>query len=345
MEQILNIKNKKRKDNISINLRKSVKSNYIIKTIFSFIRKDIKLLLFNFIKHFQMLFGFNLEDYKKLSGICKIADKNGFGKEYKLNTDIILFEGNYLNGKRNGKGKEFHQNGKIKFDGDYINGNKCEGIGYNVYGKEILIMEKNGKTKEYYDNGILKFEGEYLNGLKNRKAKKYYDNGILKFEGEYLNGKKVGKGKEYYINGNLKFEGEYINGRPKRKRIGNLNGRKKHINFLKDIFNRKGYFYDSDGFLLFEGIFLENGNGNIKTYNKSGIVISQEIFIDGKRKIKKFYENSNLKFEGEYLNEKRNCKGIEYYENGNIEYEGEYSSGHRIEKGKKYSENGELFLV
>ena len=99
MDQILNIKNKKRKDNISINLRKSVKSNYIIKTIFSFIRKDIKLLLFNFNKHFQMFFGFNLEDYKKLSGICKIADKNGFGKEYKLNTDIIIFEGNYLNGK------------------------------------------------------------------------------------------------------------------------------------------------------------------------------------------------------------------------------------------------------
>ena len=80
--------------------------------------------------------------------------------------------------------------GLLKFEGEYINGIKIEGKGYNENGKVILEIYKNGKVKEYYDNKTLKFEGEYLNGKRNGKAKKYYDNSILKFEGEYLNGKR-----------------------------------------------------------------------------------------------------------------------------------------------------------
>ena len=35
-----------------------------------------------------------------------------------------MFEGEYLNGKRNGKGKEYDYNGKLEFEGEYLNGNK-----------------------------------------------------------------------------------------------------------------------------------------------------------------------------------------------------------------------------
>ena len=35
-----------------------------------------------------------------------------------------MFEGEYLNGKRNGKAKEYNRNGKITFEGEYLNGNK-----------------------------------------------------------------------------------------------------------------------------------------------------------------------------------------------------------------------------
>ena len=33
-----------------------------------------------------------------------------------INTNIIIFEGEYLNGKRNGKGKEYNES-KLKFEG------------------------------------------------------------------------------------------------------------------------------------------------------------------------------------------------------------------------------------
>ena len=45
-------------------------------------------------------------------------------------------------------GKKYYNNGKLRFEGEYLNGNW------------------NGKGKEYYDDKLV-FEGEYLNG--NRK--------------------------------------------------------------------------------------------------------------------------------------------------------------------------------
>ena len=120
------------------------------------------------------------------------------GKGYDINNNIIYEI-------KNGKGyvKEYDNNGKLQFEGEYL------------YGK------RNGKGK-LYSNGwyehYLKFEGEYLNDKKNGKGKEYNKHGELIFEGEYFNGKKNRKGKEYYIddegyNGKLKFEGEYIFGK------------------------------------------------------------------------------------------------------------------------------------
>ena len=44
----------------------------------------------------------------------------GKGKEY--NNSKLIFEGEYLNGKRNGKGKEYDYTGKLIFEGKYFDG-------------------------------------------------------------------------------------------------------------------------------------------------------------------------------------------------------------------------------
>ena len=45
----------------------------------------------------------------------------------------MIFEGEYLNGHRNGEGKEyFYFDSKLKFEGEYLNG------------------QRNGKGKEYF---------------------------------------------------------------------------------------------------------------------------------------------------------------------------------------------------
>ena len=89
---------------------KIIKSFYILKEIFSFlnIKRKLDIIIYN--KNLQNKLGIDIEDYKNISGIYKIGEKNGKGSEYMLNTNILIYEGEYINGKRNGKGKEYNDN-------------------------------------------------------------------------------------------------------------------------------------------------------------------------------------------------------------------------------------------
>ena len=95
-----------------------------------------------------------------------------------------------MNIEKNGKGKEYYSNCGLKFKGEFQNGKKWDGYGYNTEGKkEFQIKNGKGKVKEYNYKGELILEGEYFNGERNGKGKEYYSNGKLIFEGEYLNEK------------------------------------------------------------------------------------------------------------------------------------------------------------
>ena len=128
-----------------INLR-DIKSSYIIQKIFNFLYEKQRLNMIIYNNKLQKILVVNIEDYKKISGKYKIGGKNGKGSVYLLDTNKLIFEGEYINGKRNGNGKEY----------------------YYYYNKRILI-----------------FEGEYSDGKRNGKGKEYFNNGELKFEGEY----------------------------------------------------------------------------------------------------------------------------------------------------------------
>ena len=49
--------------------------------------------------------------YELINGTGKVKEYDAYG--------ILIFEGEYLNGKRNGKGKEYY-NGKLVFEGEYL---------------------------------------------------------------------------------------------------------------------------------------------------------------------------------------------------------------------------------
>ena len=65
--------------------------------------------------------------------------------------------------KKKWKRKKYYKTGKLKFDGEYLNGTKYNGKGYDINGNIILDLE-NGKGKEYYKFNMVKFEGQYFNG-------------------------------------------------------------------------------------------------------------------------------------------------------------------------------------
>ena len=74
----------------------------------------------------------------------------------------MIFKGDYHNGRKNGKGEEYYANGKILFRGEYLNGKRWNGKGYNqTEKKEYEIKNGIGKFIEYYDNNNIKLEGEY----------------------------------------------------------------------------------------------------------------------------------------------------------------------------------------
>ena len=130
------------------------------------------MIIYN--KKLQKKFGVDIKDYQQISGRYKIGEKNGKGKEYIINTNILIFEGEYINRKRNGKGKEYYYDGILEFEGEYLNGKRWNGKGYNKFGKlEFELKNGNGKIKEYYNNDTLKFEGDYLNGKRNGYGKEY----------------------------------------------------------------------------------------------------------------------------------------------------------------------------
>ena len=108
----------------------------------------------------------------------------------------LKYEGEFLNGKINWKGKEYCGNSELKFEDEYLNGDKHE------------------KGKEYNVYGYLIFEGEYLYDF--RLKGKLFKNGKFEYESEYLNNKKW-NGKGFDENGNIIYE--LINGN------GNENGK------------------------------------------------------------------------------------------------------------------------
>ena len=92
----------------------------------------------------------------------------------------LKFEGEYLNGKKNGKGKEYYYFYFIKFKGENLIGKILDEKGISTNHE---IKHGKGLIKEYNYRGELKFEAENLNGERNGKGKKIDYNGEIEFEG------------------------------------------------------------------------------------------------------------------------------------------------------------------
>ena len=351
----------------------NIQSKNIFKNIISHLKDIIKFKLAKYNKSFQNKLNIGLIDYRRFSKKYIIYAEKGKGKEFNDINNILIYEGEFLNGERNGKGKIFDEEGKLKYVGEFRHG-KTHGVGkeYNSHGElkyigYYLYGKKNGKGKEYYDYKLneIKFEGEYLNDkrwtgigydhnkniifeLKDGKGyvkeykEDYYNLSYLIFEGEYLNGKRHGKGKEYGLN-TLIFEGEYLNGKRWTGKV--YDGISQEL--MYELKEGKGFMKQIkyNAFLIsqFEAECI-NGelNGIAKEYsvvdaNKRTGKNSEN---DDIKEIFK-YEKNRLLFEGEYKDGKLNGKAKEYYINGKLKAEMEYLNGEKI-KEKLYDKNNNI---
>ena len=82
-----------------------IKSSYFVKNLFTNLEERNKLEIVKYNKSLQDNLDINLFNYKEFTKKYIIYEKNGKGKEYDYDGSLI-YEGEYLNGKRNGKGKD-----------------------------------------------------------------------------------------------------------------------------------------------------------------------------------------------------------------------------------------------
>ena len=122
-----------------------VKLDFFLKIMFSYIEKGTKLKIIKYNRSLQNKIDINILHYKVYSGRFIIYETKEKGKEYNGYKDQLVYEGEYLNGERNGQGKEYDEKVRLIYEGEFKNG------------------KKNGKGKEYNYKGELIYEGEYNN--------------------------------------------------------------------------------------------------------------------------------------------------------------------------------------
>ena len=253
----------------------------------------------------------------------------------------ILYKGEVLDGKYEGRGILYDKEGYIIYDG-YFQNNKYNGFG-NMYQRNKLVYEgffengeKNGKgilyynsIKQIYFNGIFE-KSNYIKGIL------YEPNGAKIYEGLFINNRpKEGKSiKLYHLDGELEYDGDFLNGMFHgngtlyEKGKYEKQGVKSEFKYLKYIGEFKCHKFNGLGklyldhylgkYLFYEGNFdnnIMNGNGKI------------------------YYQNKEIFYEGEHSNNDINGKGIKYYKNGNIKIKGIFQNNICLE-GIYYSPNG-----
>ena len=108
--------------------------------------------------------------------------------------------GNYINGKRDslykedGLHKEFWDNGQLKHEWNYKNG------------------EKNGLYRCWTENGKLDYEVNYTDGDLDGIRRSWYENGQLYKEEDFINGQEPTIVRWWHENGQLKYEANYKDG-------------------------------------------------------------------------------------------------------------------------------------
>lgn len=161
--------------------------------------------------------------------------RNGF---YKVSyTDGSYYEGNFVNGKKQGKGTfvtaigtkyvgDFVENqitgqeAVTYTNGDYYEGAMVRGVrdgngqytfaSGEYYNGKWSAGKRHGYGVNYYANGNV-YEGSYANGLRqDSEGKLTYSNGVV-YQGEFNNDKMTGQATKYYSNGI--YRGSFVDGK------------------------------------------------------------------------------------------------------------------------------------
>jgi len=245
----------------------------------------------------------SLENVPYVEGNFLNGKEDGKWTWYENGQKVI--EENYKDGKRDGKTIEWEKNGQFWSEGHYNDANN-----------------KDGKWTFWYKNGQKLIEENYKDGVLDGKSTSWHENGQLISKGYHQDDRKNGKWIFWYKNGQKKEETNYKNGYGDGKSSSwHENGQKKEeTNFIDG---------NQDGMWI---VWYENGQQESEENYKDGV-------LDGKST--SWHENGQKKIEGGYKDDKRDVMWIFWYKNGQKELERNYKNGKVDGIWKSWYDNGQ----
>jgi antitoxin component YwqK of YwqJK toxin-antitoxin module len=198
-------------------------------------------------------------------------------------------------------------------------------------------INPNGYNQFYYENGKLSSEGFMRNGKPDGYWKTYNEKGFIKSEGNRKDFKLDSIWTFYSDSGKVILKITYLEGKKNGIRTTYSEDEIYEENFVNDVKQGFSYTYYPDGKLWKEANFidgLEEGTGKefayndgrvikLITYKKGYITDIENINRIDKANMKQgkwvnFYEEGNVKWEGEFKNDLKNGYFKEYSKEGNL---------------------------
>ncbi len=204
----------------------------------------------------------------------------------------------------NGYNKFYYTNGQVSSEGSMRDG-KPDGYWKTYFENGELKSEGNRKDFKldstwvfYSDSGKVAVQINYKLGKKNGIRRTFYEDGIV--EENFVDDVKEGYTYSYFLNGKTRKEVNFINGLESGigKEFSPDDGR-----VVKLIYFKKGFTVDIEHINRIDRAGLKQG------------------------KWKYFYENGNVKLEGEYKNDLKNGYFKYYTEDGNLVSTEKYMDG------------------
>ena len=212
-------------------------------------------------------------------GDWKDNKKHGKGKLISNNgTTTLVYEGDYQNDKIHGKGKIKYRNDEV-YEGEWEHG-KMQGKGKsilpngNVYEGDFVDGKQHGKGKYTFADGSV-YDGYYENGKMHGKGTFTYADGQV-YEGDWEESKRHGKGKAILANGEV-YEGDWKDNKMHGKgKYTRNNGDTYEGDFKDDKFNGKGIFKHKELNSVHEGEFKHGAIHGIGKYTDANGVYEGE---------------------------------------------------------------------
>lgn len=226
-------------------------------------------------------------------GLVRKSEKHGQGKEYyDSNLQIIKYNGNWENNKKNGTGILYDKDGDVAYSGEWKNGKK-HGYGRFVVNDMTTYVgdfEKNDmKGFGRLSDGKKIYFGEFdKNELNGKGYMLEHSFTPLCYHGEFLHGRRTGNGTEYHKNEifNNLLRGYDSPSREDLINIGELFGEQAQIKYTGEFVDGQyegyGKQYTNNGVIIYAGNYVKGlYEGEGKLYNSSGILINEGTFNKG----------------------------------------------------------------